>query len=59
MLIGGIAAPLYYVSPWQINAQIPFELAPGKQYQVHVNAGGANSTPTTIQLLSAVPGVAA
>jgi uncharacterized protein (TIGR03437 family) len=59
LLIGGIAAPLYYVSPGQINAQIPFELAPGKQYQVQVSAGGATSTPATIDLLSAVPGVAA
>lgn len=58
MLIGGIAAPLYDVSPGQINAQIPFELAPGKQYQVYVNAGGATGTPTRLQLLQAVPGVA-
>jgi uncharacterized protein (TIGR03437 family) len=27
--INGIAAPLYYVSPTQINGQIPFETAPG------------------------------
>ena len=27
--IGGIAAPLLYVSPTQINAQVPFEVAPG------------------------------
>jgi uncharacterized protein (TIGR03437 family) len=32
VLIGGIPSPLYYVGPGQINAQIPFELDPAKQY---------------------------
>jgi uncharacterized protein (TIGR03437 family) len=27
--IGGVAAPLFYISPLQINAQAPTELAPG------------------------------
>ena len=48
-------APLYYVSPGQINAQVPFELSAGKQYQVIVNANGALSTPNPISL-SAVRG---
>ena len=29
VIIGGIAAPLYFVSPGQINAQVPFELKSG------------------------------
>ncbi len=32
VLIGGMLAPLYYVSPGQINAQVPFELSAGNQY---------------------------
>src|SRR6185437_299953 len=40
VLIGGIASPLFYVSPGQVNAQIPFELETGKQYQVIVSANG-------------------
>lgn len=59
VVIGGVAAPLYYVSPGQINAQIPFELTPGNQYQVIVSANGALSTPDTLQLTTVSPGVAA
>ena len=59
VLIGGIPSPLYYVGPGQINAQIPFELDPAKQYQVVVNANGAPTAPQTIQLSQAAPGLAA
>jgi uncharacterized protein (TIGR03437 family) len=59
VLIGGIAAPLYYVSPGQINAQIPFELAAGAAYQVEINAAGALSVPDVIELIPAAPGIAA
>ena len=47
--IGGIPAPLYYVSPTQINAQAPFELVPGNQYQVVINSNGALAAPGTIR----------
>jgi uncharacterized protein (TIGR03437 family) len=50
VLIGGIESPLFYVAPGQINAQVPFELAAGRQYQVIINANGALSTPVPIQL---------
>ncbi len=59
VIIGGIAAPLYFVSPGQINAQVPFELTPGASYQVIVNANGALSTPNPIQLAADAPGIAA
>ena len=59
VLIGGIAAPLYYVSPGQINAQVPFELTPGATYQVIVSANGALSTPNPIQISTDAPGIAA
>ena len=59
MLIGGVAVPLYYVSPGQINAELPFEAVPGAQLQVQVNANGALSTPGTIQVTKKVePGIA-
>ncbi len=58
VLIGGLVAPLYYVSPGQINAQVPFELPAGKTYQVIVNANGALSTPNPIQLTTDAPGIA-
>jgi hypothetical protein len=59
VLIGGIPAPLYYVSPGQVNAQIPFELTPGNQYQLIVSANGALSTPAPLQLTAVEPGIAA
>ena len=57
--IGGIPAPLYYVSPTQINAQAPFELVAGNQYQVVVNVNGALTAPGSIAIAPAVPGIAA
>ena len=38
--IGGLPAPLFYVSPELITAQVPFALTPSQQYQVVVNANG-------------------
>ncbi len=59
VIIGGVAAPLYFVSPGQINAQVPFELKSGTAYQVIVSANGALSTPNPIQLAADAPGIAA
>jgi uncharacterized protein (TIGR03437 family) len=59
VLIGGIQAPLFYISPGQINAQIPFGLTPNQQYQVIVSANGALTTPQPIQINSGVPSVLA
>jgi uncharacterized protein (TIGR03437 family) len=56
--IGGLPAPLYYVSPGQINAQVPFELAAGQTWQVVVNTNGAISTPNPIQLIADAPDIA-
>jgi hypothetical protein len=57
VIIGGTQAPLYYVSPVQINAQIPFELQPGQEYQVIISANGALTTPQSIQLSATAPGL--
>ena len=59
VLIGGIRAPIYYVSPGQINAQLPFELPTGRKYEIVVSANGALSTPNSIQVTDTTPGVAA
>ncbi len=56
--IGGMPAPLYFVSPGQINAQVPFELPAGQTDQVIVSANGALSTPIPIQLTNDAPGIA-
>jgi uncharacterized protein (TIGR03437 family) len=59
VIIGGIEAPLYYVSPGQVNAQVPFELTAGQPYELIVSANGALTTPETIQLAAVAPGIAA
>jgi len=58
VIVGGLEAPLYFVSPGQVNAQIPFELTPGQPYQVIVSNNGALTTPETIQSTAVTPGVA-
>src|SRR6185369_4664856 len=45
VLVGGVEAPLFFVSPGQINAQIPFQLVPGHEYPVIVAANDALTTP--------------
>jgi uncharacterized protein (TIGR03437 family) len=59
VVIGGKPAPLFYVSPGQVNVQVPFELNTGGQYQVVLSANGAIATPQSIQVAPAVPGIAA
>jgi uncharacterized protein (TIGR03437 family) len=59
VIIGGREAPLYYVSPTQINAQLPFELDPDRQYPILVLANGALTTPQNLNMTPAQPGVAA
>jgi uncharacterized protein (TIGR03437 family) len=59
MLIGGISAPLYYLSDGQLDVQIPSELAPNQQYAAIVSANGALTLPDQIDVVPAVPGVVA
>jgi len=59
VLIGGIQAPLYYVSPGQITLQVPAELAANAPYDVVVQSGERFSTPKRLVLAKLSPGVAA
>ena len=54
--IGGMQAPLFFVSPAQISAQIPFELS-GAFVSVIVNNGVSSSSPVSFPLESARPGL--
>ena len=54
--INGIAAPLGYVSPTQINAQVPFEVAPGTA-QLTITSNGTTAGPVALTIQSASPGV--
>lgn len=56
VLIGGIAAPLLYVSPTQINAQVPFEARAGQMQPVIVQVGGVlASAGSTVKVDSFAP----
>ena len=46
--IGANAAPLFYVSPGQINAEVPFETTAGSQNIVVTNAGGTSTISATV-----------
>ena len=49
VLISGTAAPLFFVSPMQINAQIPWE-APAGRAEVVVRVGEESSAPVAVQV---------
>jgi glucosylceramidase len=53
--INGIAAPLLYVSPLQINAQVPWEAAPGSATLTVTHAGVAASQ--TVAMAAAGPAI--
>ncbi len=55
--IGGKAAPLVYVSAGQINAQVPYEVAEGAAVPVVVTVNGEASTPGSVSVVAAAPGI--
>ncbi len=61
---GDVNLPLYFVSPGevsvspsQINAQVPFELAPGTSVPVVVSVGGRLTAPVQYTIVAAQPAV--
>ena len=53
--IGGFAAPEYFVSPGQLNIQIPWELSGQTQALLTVTASGGTSTPVAVNLAPFAP----
>jgi len=53
--IGSVPAPLLYVSPAQINAQIPPELAGLAQATLQITRNGAAAAPVTLPLAAYSP----
>jgi uncharacterized protein (TIGR03437 family) len=53
--VNGIAVPLYYVSPTQINGQLPLEIQPGSAQLVV--SDGLTSAPVAFNVPTAWPGV--
>jgi uncharacterized protein (TIGR03437 family) len=58
LLAGALSVPLYYGSPGQLTAEIPFELAPNRQYSIIASVNGALTLPDTIDVNPVAPGVA-
>jgi uncharacterized protein (TIGR03437 family) len=57
---GGIPAPLLFVSPTQINAQVPFEIAPGpRSVVINTPSGNVSGTDVTrlLQVSAAAPAI--
>src|SRR5271157_602714 len=54
--INGIAVPLGYVSPTQINAQVPYEIGPGTA-QLTFASNGLTGSPVGLTIQPASPGV--
>ncbi len=54
-MVNGVRAPFYYVSPTQINVQIPYETAPGSATLNVVNGGV--SVNYTFQVAATAPGI--
>jgi uncharacterized protein (TIGR03437 family) len=54
--VAGVLAPLYYVSPGQINAQVPFATATGAQ-PVTVTVNGLESNTITVPVAASAPGI--
>jgi uncharacterized protein (TIGR03437 family) len=57
LLIGGIAAPLLYVSQSQINAIVPYEIAGQQMVTVQAQSGGVSSPIWGVPVAGAVPGI--
>ena len=52
----GVAAPLFFVSNGQINAQAPFDLPTGTA-SIQVRRGGTLSTTRTVSVATVSPGI--
>ncbi|MBI4478404.1 MAG: hypothetical protein HY651_00090 [Acidobacteria bacterium] len=55
--INGISAPIVFAFPGLLGVQIPYELAGSNTGSVVVTMGGQSSTPHSIALASASPGI--
>jgi uncharacterized protein (TIGR03437 family) len=57
VLLGGQPLPLYFTSNGQIDAVVPYDIAPNSVQQVIVQNGTAYSQPETVNVGAAQPGV--
>jgi uncharacterized protein (TIGR03437 family) len=57
VLVDGYGAPLLYVSPNEINAVIPFEVAGEPTASIQVVSSGTNLPPVVVPVADAAPGI--
>jgi uncharacterized protein (TIGR03437 family) len=57
VLIADKEAPLFYVGPRQVNAQVPEDIGPDLQLQVIVETKGVPSAPEPLQTAANRPGI--
>jgi uncharacterized protein (TIGR03437 family) len=57
VLMNGIAAPLFFVSAGQINAQVPWQLAGNRTINVRVVTGNVQSNTAATSFLEGSPGI--
>ena len=57
VLFDGVAAPLLYVSAKQVNAIVPYEVYGRPSTQLQVEYNGVRSTPVTLGVTGAAPGI--
>ena len=55
VLVNGIAAPLFFVSPAQINFQIPFETPVQRNVSIVVERGGRRTLAATVAVVDYAP----
>lgn len=57
VVMGGTTIPLFYLSPGQINVQLPFEFAPDREYAYVVTNANAFSMPQSVVFSAVQPGL--
>jgi uncharacterized protein (TIGR03437 family) len=55
LLVGGVAAPLTFVSPAQVNAVVPYAVALLPVAEIRLENGGAVSAPVTLPTSATAP----
>lgn len=55
VLVNGVPAPLYFVSPGQVNFQLPYEVPVGQVATVQVVSNGANGNLRPVNVAATAP----
>ena len=57
VMMNGISVPLFFVSPLQINFQVPWEMPSSATATLTVTTAAGTSAPITVALSAAAPGI--